>query len=78
MVEPAENDAGIPIFNDWDAGLIELEDGGVTSLAEPEPQQGPTAQCLPDLCVEVDCDDGNPCTDDTCDPQRENAAARTQ
>ena len=32
--------------------------------------------CLPDLCVNVDCDDGNPCTEDTCDPQRENVVAR--
>ena len=72
LVDPPQLDGGNPadveedIVSD-DAGNAEqIDDGGVFT-EEPEPVLGPTAQCLPDLCIDVDCDDGNPCTDDTCD-----------
>ena len=50
-----------------DAGNAEQTDDGGGVTPEPELILGPTAQCLPDLCVDVDCDDGNPCTEDLCD-----------
>ena len=40
MVDPVENDAGIATIDDWDAGFVELNDGGFISLTEPEPFQG--------------------------------------
>ncbi|MBL90445.1 MAG: hypothetical protein CMH56_01345 [Myxococcales bacterium] len=69
MVAPTANDAGpelpsTPSTLSSDGGL---GDAGPHSEPTAEPVLGPTAQCLPDLCVDVDCDDGNPCTTDTCD-----------
>ena len=70
MVEPtATNDAGPTASEEATNPIADggMDDAGTHSAPNPEPVLGPTAQCLPDLCIGVDCDDGNPCTTDTCD-----------
>ena len=62
LIDVSELDGGVQ-----DAENAPLEDGGIPSEVLPE-ELGPNAQCLPDLCLDVDCDDGNPCTEDVCDP----------
>ncbi|MCB9875964.1 MAG: hypothetical protein H6835_00035, partial [Planctomycetes bacterium] len=49
-------------------GSGQLGDGKTDDQSAPVQVQGSAPK--PDLCVEqkVDCDDGNPCTDDICDP----------
>ncbi len=44
--------------------------GACTGSAKecPEGEACVEGDCIPDLCVDVTCEDGNECTDDTCDP----------
>ena len=61
LVSSTTYDAGSPLESD---PPTLGHDGGVTD--NPEATPGPIAQCLPDLCIGVGCDDENPCTDDLC------------